>query len=61
MTGIAALSFGAAILILIASIPWAARRYARFEQLPQHYGLRGEPTRMGSPANAPATAISSTP
>ena len=31
---------------LIYSGFWAAKRYSRFDELPGHYGLDGEPTRM---------------
>ena len=49
MSGIAALFLGLAILFLLLSIPWAKQRYGHFEQLPQHFGWRGEATRLGSP------------
>ena len=34
------------VLALTYSGYWAARRYARFDELPGHYGFDGEPTRM---------------
>lgn len=50
MSGIAAVFLGAAILALLASMRWAARRYARFEKRPQHFGITGEATYLGPPA-----------
>ncbi|MBU1253436.1 hypothetical protein Q9K01_03295 [Qipengyuania sp. DY56-A-20] len=32
--------------LLLLSGLWAGRRYARFEQLPGHYDIAGNPTRM---------------
>ena len=50
MSGIAALVLGAAILALSLSVFWAKQRFGHFERLPQHYGLRGEATSLGTPA-----------
>ena len=50
MSGIAALFLAVAILALLGSIFWAKQRFGHFEQLPQHYGLRGEASYLGSPA-----------
>ncbi len=36
--------------LLLLSGLWASRRYARFEQLPGHYDITGNPTRMASRA-----------
>jgi hypothetical protein len=38
----------ATLVFLIASALWAERRFARFVNLPMHYGFTLEPTRMGS-------------
>ena len=34
--------------LLLLSGFWASRRYARFEKLPGHYDLAGNPTRMAA-------------
>ena len=34
------------VAVLLASGRWANRRYARFDELPGHYDIRGEATRM---------------
>lgn len=46
--GLTFLLVGLSIAVLIYSGWWTDRRYARFDQIPAHYNLRGEATRLTS-------------